>query len=302
MSVKAKSFFIGSIAFVCYMMMRNRISLRNIPFFIVACAIFAGVTLLSYCLLSKGKTNVNPIVERVWSLSAVVLLLIWMLLFYVNETDPRDALSDSALIRRYFPFPLWIGLMLLGTASCLFLLRKSPKEATLKIRRKIRLVISLLFTFGTAIQFYAPNIFQDVQGGTYHSHAYTNSIINVCWMTPYSENMETLYGHYAILFMPVVRFLHKCFKIDLLTGIFIVCACLMAVTILLFLYVLNFFVKDEPIYYLGMLAIGEEYFMLMQGGVYLQLHPHRMIFPMLLVAFALWEHKSKKSITYLQCY
>jgi hypothetical protein len=41
-------------------------------------------------------------------------------------------------------------------------------------------------------------------------------------------------------------------------------------------------------------AIGEEYFMLMQGGVFMQVHPHRMIFPIALAALALLEYKKQK--------
>lgn len=158
----------------------------------------------------------------------------------------------------------------------------------------MRAVIALLFTLATSVQFYAPNIFQDIQGGTYHSHAYTNSIINVCWLIPYSKNMESLYGHYAILYMPILKLLHRFFHIDYLTGIFIVSAVLAGISILLFIYILNYFAKDDLIFYLAMFAIGEEYFMLMQGGVFLQVHPHRMIFPIALAALALWEHKTQK--------
>ncbi len=48
-----------------------------------------------------------------------------------------------------------------------------------------------------------------------------------------------------------------------------------------------------------MFAIGEEYFMILQGGVYLQVHPHRMIFPMILAAIALREYKTGKKYNVL---
>lgn len=184
--------------------------------------------------------------------------------------------------------------MLVGTAICLFIMRKDPSEKTLKIRKRIQAFVTLLFTIGTSIQFYAPNIFQDIQGGTYHSHAYTNSIINVCWLIPYSHNLESLYGHYAILYMPILKLLHKFFHIDYLTGIFAVTAVIAGISILLFAYVLDYFAKNDLIFYLGLFAIGEEYFMLMQGGVYMQVHPHRMLFPILLVALALREYRTQK--------
>lgn len=294
MSPKIKGFGVGIVAFILFTMMRNIIPLHNMLFFVMACVVFAAAALLSYSFISKISENTNPIISKIWNILIAAMLGIWIILFGINETNTEHALDASELIRRYFPFPLWIALMFAGTITCLFFLRKSPSEKTQKIRGKIRLIIALLFTFGTSIQFYAPNIFQDIQGGTYHSHAYTNSIINVCWLIPYSKNMESLYGHYAILYMPILKLLHKCFHIDYLTGIFLVTAFLAGVSILLFLYVLNAFAKNDLIFYLGMFAIGEEYFMLMQGGVYLQVHPHRMIFPMLMVALALHEIKTGK--------
>ncbi len=291
---KGKSIYIGSIAFVIFAMLRKFIPLRNMQFFVTACVIFTGVTLIAYIIQDKMKEDKAKAAGRLWSVLPIVSLVAWMILFYVNETNAEHSLNAGELIRRYFPFPLWITLMAAGVAVCLFFLRTNPREKTIKIRKKIRIVAALLFTAAVSAQFYAPNIFKDVQGETYHSHAYTNSIINACWLIPYSEDMESLYGHYGILYMPVLKSLHKCFHVDYLTGIFIVSAVIAGISILLFIYILDYFAKNDLIFYLGMFAVGEEYFMLMQGGVYLQVHPHRMIFPSMLAAFALWESKTNK--------
>ncbi len=106
--------------------------------------------------------------------------------------------------------------------------------------------------------------------------------------------MESLYGHYAILYMPILKAMHRFLHVDYLTGIWIVTAVIAGVSILLFAYILNYFAKSNVIYYLGLFAIGEEYFMLMQGGVYMQVHPHRMIFPVAVAALALLEHRKQK--------
>lgn len=294
MTKEGKSFLAGSVAFVLFAMMRNMIPLHNMKFFIAACVFSTAVALLAYFVMQKRKSSVNPAVEKAWSILAVVLLGIWLILFYINETDTEQGLEETELIRRYFPFPLWMIFMLVGLAVCLFVLRREPREKSLEIRKKIRAGAAVLFAFGTSIQFYAPNIFQDIQGSTYHSHAYTNSIINVCWLIPYSEDMESLYGHYAILYMPVLKFLHKCFHMDYLTGIFVVSAVIAGISILFLAWVLNYFAKSDLIFYLAVFAVGEEYFMLMKGGVYLQVHPHRMIFPIVLAALALQEYKRKK--------
>ena len=197
--------------------------------------------------------------------------------------------------------------MAAGTAAILFLFRRSGKKdvpaaapAGLKARWYLRTAVSVLFAAAVSIQFYAPNIFRDVQGGTYHSHAYTNSIINICWKIPYSHNLQSIYGHYAILFMPFVKLLHRLCGTDYLTGIFILSAAAEGISVLLFAYILHHFagcgmkdrpsLKNELIFYLGLFSIGESCFMMMQGGVYLQLMPHRAVFPML-IAFAVLRER-----------
>lgn len=293
MSIKAKSIFTGSIAFTIFALFRDCIPLSNMLFYVISCTVFIIITLLSYIVLSGKETTESSTQKKMWSILPVTVLCIWMVLFYINELKAEHPL-DGNVIRHNFPFLLWIILMLIGTAICLFLMRKASSEKTIKIRKCVRAVVALLFTIGTSVQFYAPNIFQDIQGGTYHSHAYTNSIINVCWLIPYSHNLESLYGHYAILYMPILKLLHKFFHIDYLTGIFGVTAVIAGISIILFAYVLDYFAQNDLIFYLGLFAIGEEYFMLMQGGVYMQVHPHRMIFPILLVALALLEYKTQK--------
>lgn len=56
MSKKAKSIFTGSIAFIIFAMIRNFIPVRNMIFYVIACAVFIIIALLSYIILS-GKKN-----------------------------------------------------------------------------------------------------------------------------------------------------------------------------------------------------------------------------------------------------
>ena len=294
MSLRGKSIFVGSISLFVFALLRCFVPLRNIAFFAAVCTVFVIAAVLFYIISGRLKPEWSDKAEKIWCVLPVGALIIWMILFYINETNTEQALNADELIRRTFPFPLWITLMLGGTVVCLFLLKRSSTEKVYGINRIVRVVITVLFTIGTSVQFYAPNIFQDVQGGTYHSHAYTNSIINACWLIPYSHHMESLYGHYAILYMPVLKAMHRFLHVDYLTGIWIVTAVIAGVSILLFAYILNYFAKSNVIYYLGLFAIGEEYFMLMQGGVYMQVHPHRMIFPVAVAALALLEHRKQK--------
>lgn len=297
MSKTAKSICLGSIALILFGMLRGILPVKNMVFFIMMCAVFAVVCVAAYAMADKLSflNNVNSKLEKLGGVLPVAALVTWMVLFYINETDIERGLRAEELVRRYLPLPIWMLIMVAGVGICLWSLSKEPKEKMQKDGKFLRIVVTVVFTVITSAMFYAPNIFRDIQGGTYHSHAYTNSILNVCWMTPYYENMQSLYGHYAIFYMPVLKVLHRFFQIDYLTGIFLITAVIAGISILLFAFVLNYFAKNDVIYYLGLLAIGEEYFMLMQGGVYMQVHPHRMIFPVLILALALMEHKRGKN-------
>ena len=252
MTREVKSFMAGSAAFFMFAMMRNMIPLHNMEFFVSACVVFALVTLAAYFLTGRYEKGLNRRWEKAGSILAIVCLAGWMAAFYVNETDAVDPLEETELIRRYFPFPVWITLMTAGVLLCLFILRKNYGGKFMRAGKRIRVLAALLFTAGTSVQFYAPNVFREVQGGLYHSHAYTNSIINACWLIPYSKDMQSLYGHYGILYMPLLKFLHRCFHINYLTGISIVTAVLAGISILVYLYLLNYFAKSDLIFYLGM--------------------------------------------------
>lgn len=296
MTKTGKSIYCGSILFILFIMTRNLMSVSNMLFYLIACVIFVLGTVATYLIFRSKSDDRNATGKVLWSILPIVTLTIWMILFYINETDmaPEQSLDSEALIRNYFSFPIWITITVVGVLICLLILRDKPKKEMRKCKTALRAIVAMLFSFGTAIQFYAPNIFQDIQGGTYHSHAYTNSIINACWLIPYTEHNQSLYGHYGILFMPVLKILHRIFEIDYLTGIFLVSAVVAGISILLYIWILNHFAEHDLIFYMGMFAVGEYYFMLMQGGVFLQVHPHRMIFPIMLVALALWEKKKGK--------
>lgn len=127
MSKEVKSFYTGSIAFVLFILLRGMIPLHNMEFYVAACAVFVSVSVLVYFLTGGGpaaegkdggdmeESGLKGAAERIWSISAAAVLVLWIILFYVNETNTEHPLEESVLIRRYFPFPLWISLMAAGT-------------------------------------------------------------------------------------------------------------------------------------------------------------------------------------------
>ena len=85
MATKEKSIFIGSIAFIIFSMLRSLIPVKNMIFYVMACAIFILITLLSYIVLSGRKNSVSSINTKLWSVLPIAVLCTWMVLFYINE-------------------------------------------------------------------------------------------------------------------------------------------------------------------------------------------------------------------------
>ena len=88
-----KSFLIGSVGFIIFAMMRPVTPLHNMEFFVAACVIFVSITILAYFIIGMQKTDGKPAQEKIWSISAVILLAVWMILFYINEPKAEHPLD-----------------------------------------------------------------------------------------------------------------------------------------------------------------------------------------------------------------
>ena len=301
MNRKAFSLFLSTIIFFIYTMLFHNTG--NIPFFVVGCAIFVGTALMTYRFVNLGAKLL-----KIMEVVAMLLLIIWMLVFYNVETNsdlyiPNIVSDNKYIVRHMMPGILWFIIIIIGTVVSLLLMKLDTKKLPAwitRVQKPVRVVVSAVFIFFVARQTYSPNIFLDEVWHVYHSHPYTNTIINVCWKVPYSMKMTTIYGHFAILYMPFVKALHSLFGIMYLQGIYIMIAVVTAVAMISLAYILNHFVKNDVIYYLALFAIGEEFFQIMQAGTPAQVIPHRIVFPILITALALFEnlHSLQKKIVW----
>lgn len=316
MSNKKISILFGSIFYFLFIMLKEFLGLHNVPFYICSCAVFVLTTSGVFLLLEKkgGALFHTKTAELILACVSILIFFSWSISLFMKEPVILSN-EKPGLLRQCMPFFKWFLIAAGITVVLLLLFSYLPKFRMAKgtstsidtagtkrfsIKKLIRAAISLAFTIATSSLFYCPNLFYDTQGGTYHSTAYTNSIIMVCWRTPYSWRMHDYYGHYALIYMPFLKLLRRIFGINFWTGICIMIAIFSSISILAFLYVLDYFVKNDFIYFLSMFSIGVEFYMLMRGtGEYYQIMPQRLLFPILVVAFAVWEHKHEKTNTCL---
>ena len=127
---------------------------------------------------------------------------------------------------------------------------------------------------------YTPNIFgRGELSDSYHGHAYFNSVYNIYQGMPYTHNVTSIYGHYALFFKIPLKLFHGDFRAFVMMLAMVgtlahVCAFL----------TLQLLVESRVLRIAGALAIAFP-ILGMRGGYYWQVWPHRIVFPMLLLLY-----------------
>lgn len=114
---------------------------------------------------------------------------------------------------------------------------------------------------------------------SYHGHAYFNSVYNIYQGMPYTHNVTSIYGHYALFFKIPLKLFHGDFRAFVMmlamVGTFAhVCAFL----------TLQLLVESRVLRIAGALAVAFP-ILGMRGGYYWQVWPHRVVFPMILLLY-----------------
>ncbi|MBC5647855.1 hypothetical protein [Christensenella tenuis] len=125
----------------------------------------------------------------------------------------------------------------------------------------------------------------------HHEHAYYNSIYNVMHGIPYSDEVTSIYGHYAILLAPILN-LARIFGATDVFHIFTMCmSLLVALSYLLACYAIYSLVTNRYIRYIGLIAL-----LLVPAALkaspYYQIYPHRTIIIALFIALMVFHARN----------
>lgn len=258
-----------------------------------------GMTLVLFCLVfaagmllfSRCEENRMVILEEMAVKKGVLfILLIGQITFYIIMIS-REAQGVGSVAYKYgwHTQPLlFTTVLLVAELTVFFWFYKrwtvSGKEADW--------MVWLVYTVLTVLILYCmytPNIFgRDEWGDWYHAHAYFNSIYNVHWGMPYTDEITSIYGHYALFWKIPMKLIGGDFR----KFVFLM-AVLGAITHLLSFLVLEQLVKSRLLRILGAIAISFPV-LGMRGGFYWQVWPHRMIFPSLFLLYVIWMVKRNK--------
>lgn len=222
---------------------------------------------------------------RVLNVFFLAVALFYLYKVYVSETLVYPLESMVSYIRQIVPHLPFFVFVLAGSAVTFFALESTKGTISSKTAGAV------LFAAMNAIFLYCPNPVEDFGGAAIrHIHAYTNSIINVAHFVPYDEYNTSIYGHYGILYLPLVKLFGGRFT-----------AITLAITLFGFLTffasfrALSYVIKSDLIFFLTMAAASATTTVLNRRGQYYQVNPHRMLFPSLLLLLIMWEETSKRA-------
>ena len=239
---------------------------------VLAFGAFAGL----YALLPRWEAAAlperagNPWPERLVCLGWFMLVA---LCFYRVRYAPYQELL-------YLPWQKSKRLALLvslGFGAMLLLVRQMILSGATQTRPVRLWPWYALLTALCAYATYNPDCFTS-WSNTVHRTAYFQSVYRVLHAQPYSITNCGTYGYYGLLVGPAVNLLggtHTAFAL--------VYAGIGAVAVAAHLFALDKLVKNQWLRLLGSLLVCLPYFGLSQIG-YLQVTPHRLVFPALLLA------------------
>lgn len=264
------------------------LSESNITKYLFALCIFAVSFFLAYgaAFLLRRRNTSASLLERPLSKTAGKLLFAFLLLLVSGLLLHRRFVSElndygvtiNKLTLHAFPQQLSLILLILaGTLICLY--------------SRTRKDIPQAFVFAgyiliAAAAFAADLVLNVFNANAHHAVAYTESILNVYYGVPYTLETTGIYGHYALFYAPLLRLLGgsptvlHCMMSAAQSAVVLICACC-----------IHNIVKENWLRLLAVLACCVST-MAMRTNNYWQLHPHRILFPLILLIYVL--HLIKK--------
>lgn len=255
---------------------------------VLFCVVFAG-TMFLMCRTKKWNTAV---LEREGVKKGTMIFLLvghgaFLISMIYKETDQ---LAGVAYKYSWHTQPLGIAAAIFAVECAVFLWFYTGWTADGK---KADWIVWAVYAILTVLILYSmdtPNVFGRGQWGDwYHGHAYFNSIYNVHWGMPYTDEITSIYGHYALFWKIPMKLIGGDFR----KFIFLM-AIVGAATHLCAFFALHLAVKSRLLRILGAAAISFPV-LGMRGGFYWQVWPHRMLFPSVFLLYAAWMLKKNKT-------
>ena len=249
-----------------------------------------GITLVLFCLAflvcmgltgrMKGKQSYSDGNAAGQKLLFSVLLLSQIPFWIICVANETDQVGSVAGRYGWHTHPLIFGIILFLAELIILTWMYAKISVPGRDGEWIVWLTYVVLTVLILYSMYTPNIFgRGEQSDSYHCHAYFNSVYNIYQGMPYTHNVTSIYGHYALFFKIPMKLLHGDFRAFVMMLAMVgtlahVCAFL----------TLQLLVESRVLRIAGALAIAFP-ILGMRGGYYWQVWPHRIVFPMILLLY-----------------
>lgn len=272
-----------------YQYVREHIVNSNIIPYAGMIVCFIGFYLLFQWILYKlwSKIKIPPLVTVLISWGLVLLHIVLLIISYLNETSLFDAPNTEIL-----SYHRNERITLIAVAGIFFMtvgvVERMQKISDNRKQSICLYVFALLFGLIYCYALFTPNI-MSAPHNVHHSNAYFNSIYNTMHGAARSELNSSVYGYYGLFLAPIVKLLGGRLEAYFYTICLIALFAHMCLSYAMFQLVRSNVVKCAGIVALLLVPCT------IQRQIYLQLIPHRVIFPCFLVAFLVFYYKHKKT-------
>ena len=257
--------------FIFYILAQTR-EMSYIKIYVGGCVVFV----LSFYLFMR---LMYPTLQKVGSFNDRVLAIIILILFcsfgalayWFEEIGTWDDYYQRVQLRHMLPICLYAPLLILAVQFT----HRIVCKHNINYPKPIRIVISIVVVVLETYLLYIPNFLGEPSTTSYHIHAYTNSIINVQYHIPYSPEVNSIYGHYGIIYYIPVKILRLLFSNRWL-GITLTVALFGGISFCLEQYVINKMIKNDFLFALASIAVAMPMFS--EEFVQYQMIPHRYLF------------------------
>lgn len=154
-----------------------------------------------------------------------------------------------------------------------------------------RRVLALLAAGLCTVFAFAPSPDFDTFAGILHIDAYVTSIINIAKLIPFSEYNISIYGHYAIMYLPLVKLFGGGY-----TAVAISISLFCFISFGSFFYVCSKWIKSDAVFAVSLLSMTGLVTILYTTGQYFQVNPHRLLFPALTLGLITYIIKNSVSM------
>lgn len=265
---------------------------------VVGCVSYIVIRFLFDWIEKRKIINVGDRILKCIYLLLGVAIVLFICMVYKNEMLTYASIFyKKSFLRENINRKIFVVITILFSGIIYFICKH------FRFKKKVCFLISIAVAFFCASFTFSYSVFiQDWSMSMGHMHAYTTSITTIARGIPFDEANISIYGHYGLLYAPIVHLLGNnyeaiAFCISFFTFITLICM----------FYVIYNLIESTSLYIISVLTVGGMVTSYFGQQVYYQGLPHRLLFPFIILALLCYflkkglNDRSQKLLLYVVC-